>query len=232
VNYKKSNSSDSSNFGGIFLNAGLQYRFFVGSSTIVKLGVNGSIENKLNATGSTSRETFEFSNTQGTIVLDSVFRESGKEGEIIYPASYGAGIIIEKEDKWAVGLEYNTTQWDNFRYFGQVDKVKTNWIARIGGQFTPDINSKNYWSRVTYRAGAYFGPDYIEVNENLPQYAVTFGASFPVRRNVYTNQYTTINTAFEIGSRGNKSNLLRENFFKIAVGLNLSDIWFNKPKYD
>jgi hypothetical protein len=232
VNYKKSNSSDSSNFGGIFVNAGMQYQFRIGSATIVKLGVNGSLENTLKASRSITRETFEFSSTQGTVNIDSVYRESGQSGEIIYPASYGAGIIVENEDRWAVGVEYNTGQWDNFRFYGEKDEVKTNWTIRIGGQFIPNINAKNYWSRVTYRAGAYIGPDYIEVNENLPQFAFTFGAGFPVRRNVYTNQYTTINTAFEIGSRGNKSNLIRENFFKIAVGLSLSDIWFNRRKYD
>ncbi len=232
VNYKKSNSADSTNFGGIFANAGIQYTISIGRTTSLKLGINGSLENKLNASRDISRETFEFNAIGGTVVIDSVFRQSGQKGKIIYPASYGVGFILEKEDQWLVGAEYNITQWDNFRYFDETDKVRTNWTLRVGGQFIPNINSKSYWSRVAYRVGAYMGPDYIEVNENLPQYAFTFGAGFPVRRNVYTNQYTTINTSFEIGARGNKSNAIRENIFKVAVGLNLSDIWFNKQKYD
>jgi hypothetical protein len=56
--------------------------------------------------------------------------------------------------------------------------------------------------------------------------------SLPVRRSFYTNQYTAINAAFEIGQRGNRDNFLRENFWRLSVGFNLSDIWFNPRKYD
>jgi hypothetical protein len=41
-----------------------------------------------------------------------------------------------------------------------------------------------------------------------------------------------INTAFEFGQRGNNSNVIRENFFKISLGLTLSDVWFIKRKYE
>lgn len=65
-------------------------------------------------------------------------------------------------------------------------------------------------------------------------YAFTFGASFPVRKygySLYSGQYTTINTSFEIGARGNKNNSLRESFYRISLGLSLSDIWFIKRTY-
>jgi hypothetical protein len=95
----------------------------------------------------------------------------------------------------------------------------------------PNYKSDNYFSRVAYRVGASFGPDNVKLNNTIPQYSFTFGAGLPVRRNVYTNQYTTINTAFEIGFRGNRQNDIRESLFRVSLGLNLSDIWFNKPKY-
>jgi len=76
-----------------------------------------------------------------------------------------------------------------------------------------------------------FGPDYVDLGSKLNAWAITFGTGLPVRRNVYTNQYTTLNTTFEIGGRGNKTNSVRENVFRIAVGFNLSDIWFNKREY-
>jgi hypothetical protein len=59
----------------------------------------------------------------------------------------------------------------------------------------------------------------------------SFGLGLPVRRNPYNNQYTMVNTSFEFGLKGNKSNDIRENIFRISLGLNLSDVWFNKPKY-
>jgi hypothetical protein len=41
-----------------------------------------------------------------------------------------------------------------------------------------------------------------------------------------------LNLAFEYLKRGNNNNLLKENLFRFSVGLNLSDLWFGKRKYD
>jgi hypothetical protein len=36
----------------------------------------------------------------------------------------------------------------------------------------------------------------------------------------------------ELGQRGNSSSIVKENFFRLAVGFSMSDIWFIKRKYD
>jgi hypothetical protein len=106
----------------------------------------------------------------------------------------------------------------------------------LGGQFIPDIRSKDYWSIVSYRFGFYVGPDYVQVNQNLPHYAFTFGTGLPIRKygtySLYNNQFTVINLALEIGTRGNNQNTVKEAYFKISLGLTLSDLWFIKPKYN
>jgi hypothetical protein len=61
---------------------------------------------------------------------------------------------------------------------------------------------------------------------------VSAGVSLPVRRSFYTNQFTTINLTMEAGARGNKDLQIREGLFRISLGLNLSDLWFNPRKYD
>jgi hypothetical protein len=94
-------------------------------------------------------------------------------------------------------------------------------------------STKSYWSHVTYRAGFYFGPDYIKADGNdLPQIGASLGGGFPVRKSTYTNQFTFINLAFEVGKRGNNNNVLKENLFRISLGLTLSDLWFMKKKYN
>jgi len=122
--------------------------------------------------------------------------------------------------------------WSNYTYYGESESLKNTWTIRVGGQYIPDINSKSYWNRVVYRGGFSFGPDYIDLEKKFNQYLFSFGAGFPIRRTFYSNQYTTINTTFEIGGRGNKQNKLSESLFKISVGFNLSDIWFNPRKYE
>lgn len=232
VPYKKSNSADTTSFGGLFLNAGLLYKIELKRNTYLRLGATASIKSTLNASRNLSRSTIEFDANSDLIIVDSVFRATDQEGKIEYPSTYGFGFMFEKEDKWMFGAEINSTPWSNYTYFGESESLKNTWTVRVGGQIIPNINSKSYWSRVVYRAGVSFGPDYIDLEKKFNQYLFSFGAGLPIRRTFYTNQYTTINTTFEIGGRGNKNNKLYENLFKISVGFNLSDIWFNPRKYE
>ncbi len=231
VSYKTANFADSTRFGGLYLDAGIQYKIKLNDKTFIRLGFQGNLRNELRAKRNFTRETILFDLNQGLTALDSVYKGQDEAGIIVYPSSWKTGIMVTREDSWMLGAELGIANWQDYRYYGEPDQLAKSWTARLGGQFTPDYRSSNYWKRVSYRLGAYFGPDMIRLNKKVPQYSFTFGTALPVRRNVYTNQYTTINTAFELGFRGNKSNEIRENIFRIALGLNLSDIWFNKPKY-
>lgn len=230
VRYQKANYSDSTSFGGVFVKAGFQYQLVVSGDMNLKFGGTFGLENKMTAYRDVTRETFEGS-VRGPIVLDSVYRASGQKGDIIMPGSWGGGIILEKMDNWQIGIEYSAVQWANYSFFGEPDQLQNNWVARIGGQIIPSINSKNYWNRVVYRAGFSFGPDHVNTGTNLNTWTATWGMGMPVRRNFYTNQYTTVNLTLELGQRGNKAEAIRENFFRVALGFNLSDIWFNKRQY-
>lgn len=230
VSYQKARYTDSTNFGGFFLKAGIQYNLVLSGDMNLRFGATYGLENKMSAKRSISREIYEPA-LRGDVVIDSVYRATGQKGDITLPSSYGASIMLENIDKWMFGVEYTATQWSQYRYYGEKDALRDNWTLRVGGQFVPGMTSKNYWSRVAYRVGFYFGPDHVDAGNKLNTWAFTFGAGLPVRRNFYTNQYTTINTAFEIGGRGNKSNIVRENIFRLSFGFNLSDIWFNKREY-
>lgn len=233
VLYEKGKWADSTYFGGFFIHSGVQYSTRINKTMTLKLGAFAQLKNSMNATREIIRQTFEYTASSGHIQKDSVYVATDK-GKITLPATYGLGFSIEKDLQWAISAEYSMTQWAEYRYFDQPDDVKDSWVFRLGGSFIPNYKSPGYWSQIQYRAGFYIGPDYITVNDNLPIYAVTFGASLPVRKygySVYSGQYTSINTAFEIGSRGNKSNSLRENFYRISIGLCLSDIWFIKRTY-
>ena len=102
----------------------------------------------------------------------------------------------------------------------------------VGGEITPNPEAKKLFSMTTYRLGAYYGKDYIQINGNDVTYVGgSVGASFPLKRS-YT-QFGRLNTALDIGQRGNiKNGMAREFFVKFTVGVSLNDIWFTKRKYD
>jgi hypothetical protein len=121
----------------------------------------------------------------------------------------------------------------DYRFFNEADAVQTSSQIRIGGQIRPKPSS-NYFSNVAYRAGFFFGKDYIKVDKELPQFGVTFGMGLPLGNysTVSRTQFTIINLGFEYSKRGKNDNLLKENLFRISAGLNLSDLWFIKRRYD
>ena len=162
------------------------------------------------------------------------------KGEIIYPASYTAGFIIErplttKKAGWLFGIDYAQSKWSDYRSFGQADPaVQDKWELRAGVQLKP-VPQSNYFSNVSYRAGTFFGPDYIHVNEKLPVLGVSFGMGLPlfvILTGKASARQRMINLAFEFIKRGNNDNVLKENLFRISAGFSLSDFWFKKRKYD
>lgn len=234
--YASSNHATSSYLGDLLFSAGAQYKINIDKQTALNLGVSGNWQQNISASRDLVRETFGRSTDNGDVRIDSVFEALDEKGEVVYPASYTAGFIIdhteEKGNGWLLGVDYSTTQWDNYLFFGEKDDVKTNWKLRVGGQIRP-TPSRNYWSNVAYRAGFFVGPDYINVGKQLPQFGVTAGLALPIAApRMNPGQFTIINFGFEYSRRGNDDNILRENLFRVSVGLNFSDLWFSKRRYD
>ena len=236
VNYLKSNSATQTSIGGVSLNGGVQYAIELKKRDTVKgilrIGAYGSLQKKYNASQDILRETFSYDANGATTHLDSV-AETNKKGNVQLPATFGVGFTVEKEH-WLYGIDYETTTWNNYTFYGQKDQVKNNWTVRAGFQYLPaKLNSRKYSQFIKYRAGFVFGPDYISVDNKLPQFGVSVGAGFPLklRRAYYETQNSIMNVALEYGNRGNKNNNIRENLMHISVGFSLSDIWFVRRKY-
>lgn len=218
VVYYKSNHQTKSNFNGVFFEMGAQYRAELNKTTILHLGAYGNTRQKFNASKDIQTETFNYDGNGGVFKIDSVYGQNNIKGKLEYPSTIGAGFMLEKLDKWQIGVDYTTTSWDEYRFFGEKDPaVRNSWLVKVGGQVTPNrFNAKSYWGLVTYRAGFQYGPDYIYPGKELPQYGFSAGAGFPIRKNPYTNQYTSINLGLEYGKRGNTSNTLTESLFRIT----------------
>lgn len=227
-----SNHETKSNYGGLVADGGIQYRLSLGKTTFLRLGAYGSLKRTFNGSRDIIRETFQYnSGTGAPVSVDSVYHANDLKGDVVYPSTFGGGAIYEKSGKFLVGVDYSTTKWSDYRFFNETEPVRDSWTAHIGGQLFP-TGGKSYWSNVFYRAGFSFGTDYISADKDLPKWSASLGAGLPMRKPAYSNQFSVINILLEVGQRGNKENLIRENFFRIGVGLSLSDIWFIKRKFD
>ena len=235
INYQRGRVQNQSSFGGLFINAGVQYKIAINNTTNLRLGASGNLQQTLKGTQDVEKSTF-ISTINGDVVQDTV-QVSSVSGEVVYPAQYTLGFILDRTNEklggWLVGADVVLSQWDGYRFFGAQDAVKNTWQLRVGGQYRPDA-TQAYFSNVSYRLGFFTGPDYITAAGELPHSGVTLGFGLPIanRSRLSPFQYSILNLAFEVSRRGNNNNSLRENMFRLSAGFSLSDLWFAKRRYD
>ena len=238
IAYNPANYESKTNFGNLYFNMGLQYKIPVSQKVSLTIGAFGNVGQKLNATQDILRETYQFNASSGEVRLDSVSDKRDIKGTINLPSSFTLGFIAQKypvpgkEGGWLLGIDFTQQNWSQYRFYGQVDSVRNKWEVKLGAQINP-APKRNYFSNVAYRFGLFAGPDYVKVGKNLSQFGGSFGLGLPLAISRQApNQVSLINLAFEYSKRGNNTNILRENMFRVSLGLSLSDMWFIKRKYD
>ncbi len=252
IGYHNGRVASTGNFNSLFANAGLQWNIKLSekkdsatklnSTYALTIGAAGTLKQKLDITSNVLNETY-FYNADGAVLpYDTVKYQTNPKDKATLPATFNVGVMLTNQlgtkevsvNKWMLGAELSAGNWGNdYRYNGLKDQVVNNWLFRLGGAITPSLTSMGLFSRSTYRLGFYTGKDYIDADGNgLKTTAVTLGMGIHLKGQRYSNQSTLINLAAEIGKRGTNVNNVTENFFKISAGLSLSDLWFQKRKYD
>ena len=203
----------------------------------LRLGVYGNLQQNIKASNDLTREIIIYDNSGNQYRLDSVYDAKDVKGQIKFPAMVAAGAVYE-DAHWLIGADFEYGNWKSYRFYGQTDQVQNNWTIRAGTQYYPaKLNTpvKKYFNFVKYRAGIYYGPDYIKTNSNRAEYGFTIGTGMPLtslRKISYTGEYVVLNTALEFGSRGNKQSNLRESVVRFSIGISMNARWFQKPKYN
>lgn len=240
IEYAASNHTTNSSFGNLYFDAGAQYKIQLSEKEIIRLGVAGNWKQTLKGTQDILRQTYVRNSAGEELQVDSVYQQTGIAGNVIYPANYTFGFMLEhgsgdKTRGWSLGVDYVTSRWSDYRFFGATDLVQNNWELRFGGQLTPLGLPTRYGQAITWRFGGFFGPDYLNVDsKKLNQFGVSFGLGLPVfnYNPQARNQYSILNLGLEFIKRGNDQNRLREDLFRVSIGLNFTDLWFGKRKYD
>jgi hypothetical protein len=238
VEYAASNHTTNSNYGGLFYTVGTQWLIDLDSSVLLRIGASGNWKQSLNGTQDVLRQTYTRNSSGQELQVDSVLQQSDIAGKVIYPASYTAGVMLdiasgERTAGWSIGVDYTTQKWNDFRFFGAADRVQNNYEIRVGAQVNPSLTAVRNGRLRSYRFGFFTGKDYINVGEDLPVFGITLGLGLPLRNySRLTNQASILNFGLEYIRRGNDKNVIKEDLFRLSVGLNFTDFWFGKRKYD
>nr|MDQ3394658.1 hypothetical protein [Bacteroidota bacterium] len=228
---------DRTRFSDISLKGGLNFTNMVRSRTFFSAGLTYELGGNINAEQMLRLERRVFANGgYQAVTLDTI---SINKGLINLPSSLGFGVSLYKTFKWSIASDITLQNWSTFRDFNGLNEGMTNsYKIALGGDYTPDIASiDSYFKRITYRMGINYENSPITISgvdisgeaysNQIKDFGITFGTSLPVSR------FSSLDMAFRLGRRGTLSNnLIKEDYFRVFLGVTFNDKWFQRRKFD
>ncbi len=228
--------SNLSQIGGIYWKIGALYEHKLSDSTYT-IRIGGTFTLSQSLTDRYNAYQVSIYNFGDTLVNDTSYNPGLQAGKLTMPMSYSIGAMIAKNGIWGVGIDYAATQWANFK--SSVDNNMNLNIASqsnrlsIGGEYSPTpVKIHKHFSHLTYRLGAYYGTDYLSINNtNMPIMGFTFGSSLHFKPSHFS--WVNLHTSFDIGKMGTtQNNLIQQTYIRWTIGISFNDKWFIPRKYD
>ncbi len=160
---------------------------------------------------------------------DSLTTLEDRSTTVTLPTQLSFGLAYTIGGKYSVGLEAHYEDWSAFRYFERQQSLDSRIRVNLGTEWIPVYNSSRFFHRMNYRAGLRYENSHLNFNgRSIDLMSFTLGMGIPISRN-----FSMINLAATAGRRGTLTDgLIRENFFQFVIGLNFTELWFVKRRYD
>ena len=252
--YNIQNLSTTRVFGFIY-NIGLQYRHRIlkktsqnslKSDVFFTIGAQGMYNVNVNTRVSSQWQRYTGSGNDPQVVIDTPLNYSDRVGKITIPYNYSAGFSIGNETWWLVGADFKYTGWNQFVNGASALPTGPNWSLgdswRImaGAGIVPDYDSRNFFARIQYKIGGYYGKNELEYRateggpgSHLSEYGATLGLSVPILFNGLFREAAHFHFTADIGSKTpGVSGLISETNYRFNFGFTLNNVWFVKRKFD
>ena len=213
---------------------GLLYDTGLGND--LHLGLGLTYQQSVNLKGDQTlfiRSIEEDIDTEVEYVIDTIACLTS-DTKLTMPQGIGFGVSLRKNDRWAIGADFNWTQWSKFARQGHTEGLADSWNVSAGAEFTPRHTSiSGYFSRVTYRFGGFYEKGFVRlpgndgIEYNINKVGLTAGMSFPLPRTL-----SKVNLALEVGQYGtHQGGLIQERYARMNVGISVFEHWFMKRRY-
>lgn len=157
------------------------------------------------------------------------------------PSSFGVGFAMKHNNSITYGVDYTLTKWgsarfpviENSTYVSEKGVLSDRHKITAGIEIQPNMYSRNYLKRIKYRAGVYYATPYTKVKgqDGAAEYGVSAGFGLPIQ-NQYNNRSFINITAQWVQINPKTSGFMKENYFRIAIGLTFNESWFRKWKVE
>ena len=216
-----------------FLDFGLQYDFNINKTDQLTLGLTYSLGHNLGADAEcdvvNQNATVSKKDTTQLTISDAL--------EI--PHTFGVGLSYKHGNTLTVGIDGELQRWGNISFPSESNGVyrlksgllKDSYRFAVGTEWVPKYNSRRLIDRVRYRLGAgYMTPYYKIGNIDGPkQYSISAGFGIPIQNQINARSYVNISAQWvHQGVDG----LLKENTFRINLGITFNERWFAKWKVE
>ncbi|WP_282015159.1 hypothetical protein [Marinifilum flexuosum] len=202
---------------GLNFNVGAQYQFnFVDNSIILGMKYQPKV-------GVRAKREVEVVNL-GVIKYNDTDR-----GRYDVPEVYSVSLGMKKGKQLWVGADYLLEKWSETKKFEKENQlVDRNKFSLATIYKANDGYATKFFKKLTYRFGAFYDTGYMRVrDERIKTKGFSFGVGMPLARGK-----GMINMSFEFGQMGlTANNLVREDYGRINIELNLFENWFIKRKY-
>lgn len=171
-------------------------------------------------------------NNGGVFSTDTLL--NNVETQLAIPQRIGLGVSYEIARKIAVGIDFHTQDWTQYRRSdGQPNEnLGESFRIAVGGELLPDFQSTSKIKRITYRFGFHYEQTpYLISNSTVDDIGISFGASLPLNA-VWGLSHVTLGGT--LGQRGSISgDLVRERYIKVYLGFSLQDVtWFSRTRFN
>lgn len=142
---------------------------------------------------------------------------------------YGLGASFQLTPKWLISAQGIYGAWGGLKDLPEDSAGYRNSLdLGVGAEWSPGAwNSEGVLKQLQYRFGLRRESTYLISNgHGVDAYVASAGISYPFHQGL-----DRLDLGFEYGSRGNLSNNGgRENTFRVRLGLNLGESWFQRTK--
>lgn len=213
------------------IDLGVQYTHQIAKNDWMTVGVTFSPGHNLGASADMSLMSTNAQNSTNDTTTFTIAKAYK------LPNMYGVGLMWNHNNQWKVGLDYSLQQWgslgyptfENKQYFLKdgiyMDRHKIN----LGAQYCN--GGRSFLNSVQYRAGVSYATPYFKVNgvDGPKELSVSAGFGIPIL-NGY-NRRSILNISGQ-WVKSSAKDLIKENTFRINIGLTFNEDWFKKWKVD
>lgn len=219
------------------LDFGLQFTQRVSSKDEITLGASYTLGHKLGADATCD----VISTNQQTLVSDTTHFSTNNVLSI--PHTYGVGFLLNHNNRLKIGFDYQLQQWKNIEMpqFKVINNVANYSITSglfnnrhkytLGGEYCKGERYRGFFNRIHYRAGVSYATSYLKINgqDGPREISASIGFGIPIV-NGYNNR-SILNISGEWVNQ-NAKGLIKENMYRINIGLTFNERWFAKFKVE